>query len=272
MLVGVLICGAALAQQVAAPSSLKEFESYRHINTAEPQLPNRSFRRENISDDEVREIQDVAATVYPDFIVVISGVVDGCECEEGGQCTAEVALALYRENQNHSLLLSKVGDHWRLSAVQAWWLRYRAHQPSRPGVQHWEEYLAWERENQKILDSYPACPLKPEKWTFLHRQSYGSTYIDQSSLKVTGDIRRVQMKTVYPPIKEMIRLPQIQFSIHLMAFDCTDLRTRDDESTTYRNDGSASLLHVNTSVRWDRVYPDTDVAKDRELVCGWDAK
>jgi hypothetical protein len=261
------MCGGGLAHAAEDTNTAKEFESYRHINTAEPQLPRRRFRRENISDDEVREIQDVAATVYPDFIVVISGVVDGCDCEEGSQCTAEVGLALYRENQNHSLLLAKVGEHWRLSVVQAWWLRYHAHQASRPGFkQSYQEHKAWEDEDQKILDTYPACPLKPENWSLIRRDGdRWSTYVDWSSLKVAGDIRRINYKHKNEAPKLSRYFPVDIFSIGVAAFDCKDLRMRDDENTWYLSDGSASRLNVNNSPRWDPVWP----VKDRELVCGW---
>src|ERR1700735_1106669 len=74
----VLLCTGALAQHADISTASEDSASYREIVLAEPQLPNRPARRENISDEEVREIQRVALEVYPDFIVVISSVTDGC--------------------------------------------------------------------------------------------------------------------------------------------------------------------------------------------------
>ena len=71
------------------------------------------------SDEEVTEVQTAALEVYPDSIVVISGLTQGCECEEGAHCTAQVELALNRDNRTRSLLLSKIDGHWKVGAVQS---------------------------------------------------------------------------------------------------------------------------------------------------------
>src|SRR5579862_7454141 len=68
----------APAQNAADVQRCEDSESYRHIRTTEPH-PNSPLRHENISDQEVREVQQVALEVYPDFIVSISGVTDGCD-------------------------------------------------------------------------------------------------------------------------------------------------------------------------------------------------
>ena len=127
-----LVCASTLAQNASDVQRCDDFEQYRHIRTTQP-LPNRPLRRNDISDEEVREVQREALEVYPDFIVYISGVTDGCNCEEGASCTAQVWLAMNRENQTRSLVLSKIDAHWKIGAVQSWLLEYYAHKASFQG-------------------------------------------------------------------------------------------------------------------------------------------
>ena len=125
VIAAVLICAAGLSQAADDLPRSQESDWNREIPSSEPQLAVRPARRENISDEEVREVQDAALRVYPDFIVVISGVTDGCACEEGRQCSAQVGLALNRNNVTRSLVLSRIDGHWKVGAVQSWWLKFR---------------------------------------------------------------------------------------------------------------------------------------------------
>jgi hypothetical protein len=111
---------AGLVRATADPVRRKESDWYREIPSSEPQLPNRPMWRENISDDEVREVQDAAHQVHRDFILVNSGVTDGCACEEGGQRSAQVGLALNRNNVTRSLVLSRLNGHWKVGAARNW--------------------------------------------------------------------------------------------------------------------------------------------------------
>jgi hypothetical protein len=113
LLAAALVCTAGLVRAADNPPRGEDSDWYREIPSSEPYLPNRPARRENISDEEVREVQDAALQVYPDFIVVISGVTDGCACEEGRQCSAQVGLALNRNNVTRSLVLSRIDNHWK---------------------------------------------------------------------------------------------------------------------------------------------------------------
>jgi hypothetical protein len=113
-----LLCSMALAQSGADVQRPGDSEWFRHIRTTDPGgRPNGPLRQDNISDEEVREVQQAALEVYPDSIVNISGVTDGCNCEEGSACTAQVWLALYREEHIRGLVLSKIGGHWKVGAV-----------------------------------------------------------------------------------------------------------------------------------------------------------
>jgi hypothetical protein len=267
-----LSCATALAQSATDVQRCQDSELYRHIRTTDPSRPNRPLRRDNISDDEVREVQRAALEVYPDFIVSISGVTDGCDCEDGSNCTAQVWLALYRENQTRSLVLSKTNGQWKIGAVQSWLLQYKSHQTSFPGLGRDAKQLAWQEENQRLLDAFPACKTAPAPWMLVRSDSNVSTCVDMSSIKVSGFIRHVNFKLVHPPPKKTARFPWIRYGIDLLAFDCKDHRTRIDEMTFYFSDGTAQQMPVNDPVLWDPIRPNTISAADLDLVCGWSGK
>jgi hypothetical protein len=255
------------------PSDAADFDWYREIPSSEPYLPNRPARRENISDEEVREVQEAALQVYPDFIVVISGVTDGCACEEGRQCSAQVGLALNRNNVTRSLVLSKINGHWKIGAVQSWFLKFGEFERTHPRPTNWDALLDWERARQALFKRYPGCPAPAGNWTLLRKASYGSTYIDMSSIKETGHIRRVKLKSVRDPSIPIYSHPSTRFSISVEAFDCRDRRSRTDAIMHYLEDGTAnSGGGIVDPVLWNPVRPNTVSAKDLDLVCGWRGK
>src|SRR5271156_316049 len=147
------LCASASAQSTTGAQLCDDFEQYRYIRTVEPTRPNRPLRLDNITDEEVREEQRATLAVYPDSIVSISGVTDGCDCEDGSRCTAQVWLALSRKDQTRSLVLSKIDGHWKIGALQSWSLQYITHQASFPGFGFGAKQLVWRQENQRLLDS-----------------------------------------------------------------------------------------------------------------------
>lgn len=142
-----------------------------HIFGTEPRRPNGTPRRDNITDEEVREIQRVAVGIYPDAIVNISTVTDGCECEEGDSCTEQVWLVLYKPSRMRGLMLSKIGGHWQVGAIQEWWLRYYDLQSRMPAFRdrysdpfNWrEKRLTWQAEEQDLVNSFPLCKTSADK-------------------------------------------------------------------------------------------------------------
>jgi hypothetical protein len=269
-----LLCSTALAQGAADVQHRGDSEWFRHIRTTDPGArPNGPLRQDNISDEEVREVQRAALEVYPDFIVNISGVTDGCNCEEGGACTAQVWLALYREEHIRGLVLSKIDGHWKVGTVQRWWLQYSAHQSTNPGFGRGPKQIAWRQENQTLLDSFPACRIAAVNWMPVRNESNGSTYVDMSNIQVSEFIRRVNFKTVLPPTAKKYPWPSILFYISSGAFDCKDHRMRIDWQDSYYDDGSATTSPGYTNpVLWDPIQPKTVSAADWDLVCGWNGK
>jgi hypothetical protein len=269
-----LLNATAFAQGAADVQICEDFGPYRHIRTAQPR-PNGPMREDNITDEEVRELQNVARLVYPDTIVIIGAVTDGCDCEDGSSCTNQVWLVLNRENyQTRNLVLSKIGGHWKVGAVQSWLIEYDAHQ-SQPGYPGWgssEQSRAWRRENQRLLDNFPTCPVPPANWKLLRSANHLSTCIDTSSMQASEFIRRMKFKTILPP-RISSGYPQLKYTIDLTAFDCRDHRLRIDEIDSYYDDGRVTKGGTGKDpVLWDPVRPGTLSAADLDFVCSWSSK
>lgn len=108
----------------------------------------------NISDEEVREVQSVAAEVVPRAIVNISGVVTGCPCEDGSECTDQVWIVAYRPEISAGLLLSRISHRWVIGPVQQWWLDYRKLEARE---RTFLTYEAFRRAKEEAIDRFPAC-------------------------------------------------------------------------------------------------------------------
>jgi hypothetical protein len=267
-----LLCATALPQNATDAQSCEDSELYRNIRTTQPR-PDGPLRQDNVTDEEVREIQRAALEVYPDSIVSISGVTDGCDCEDGPSCTAQVWLALNREYRTRSLVLSKIDGHWKLGAVQNWQLQYDAHQTSFPGFGRGPKQLQWLQANQRLLDSFPTCPTPSANWMLVRSDKNVLTCADMSSIKVSEFIRRVNFKHVNPPPISTPGYPWVRYWISRIAFDCRDSRQQIVEMDSYYSDGRVTKESSGKDpVLWDPIRHDTVSAKDLDLVCGWRAK
>jgi hypothetical protein len=262
----ILLCFNARAQSSFEVQACEDYESYRHILTSA--RPIGSLRQDNITDEEVREVQRAALEVYPDSIVNISGVAEGCDCEEGPRCTAQVWLVLYNENQTRGLELSKIDGHWKVGALQSWWLQYAAHQKIFHGFGRGPKDLAWQQENQRLLGDFPTCPAPTAKWTLLRSALGSSTCVDMSTMEVSGSIRRVSFKSILPRRKPGGWRNE-KYHIDLVSFDCKDNREQINQTDIYYDDGTAFKTPLTDPVEWSPIRPETVSAADMNFVCRW---
>jgi hypothetical protein len=117
---------------------------------------NAPLRKVNINDEEVREIQGVVHEVVPGAIVLISGVAEGCPCEDGPNCSAQVWTAIDRSEKIRSLQLSDINEQWVIGPVQQWYLDSAKLERSKFPTR--DEYLA----ARATLDNrYPTCSTGP---------------------------------------------------------------------------------------------------------------
>jgi len=131
----------------------------RRIQVAATQPVRRDgpLRAENITDEEVREIQAAMSSLFPGAIVNIGGVVTGCPCEEGGGCTDQVWVVAYRPERSRGLQLSRISGHWIVGPQQQWWLDYERLEGAYRKISDrkaLQDYLA---EQDKLYERYPSC-------------------------------------------------------------------------------------------------------------------
>jgi hypothetical protein len=123
----------------------------------EPHRRDAPLRYENISDEEVREVQAAAAEILPRSYVSINGVVVGCPCEDGLKCTNQIWILARREGKATGLLLSRIGGHWVIGPVQRWYLRYEDMKRRHALSATHEQYERDRKESQEMLEQLPAC-------------------------------------------------------------------------------------------------------------------
>jgi len=122
----------------------------------EPGRRNTPLRELNISDDEVREVQAIAAVNLPRALVNISPVVTDCPCEEGPTCTAQVYVLAIGKGQTKGLQLSRMNQTWQVGIVQAWWLKREALKQQNTGNKFLDEYRE-EKALNELLEEFPVC-------------------------------------------------------------------------------------------------------------------
>jgi hypothetical protein len=128
----------------------------RHIYERSVRRSDLPLRAENLSDDEVREIQAVTFGIYPDAIANISEVTEGCPCEEGALCTSQIWVVANQNNQYRGLLLSRIDNKWTVGVIQRWWLEYRELRSRRRAGSR-DEYRKLRDEQYRLEERFPVC-------------------------------------------------------------------------------------------------------------------
>ncbi|HTU68171.1 MAG TPA: hypothetical protein VMF52_19655 [Steroidobacteraceae bacterium] len=116
-----------------------------------PQRRDEPLRDLNISDNEVREIEALMSKVAARSMINISPVVDGCPCEEGPMCTAQVYVVAEAGDRSVALQLSRIQNAWVIGVVQTWWNRWMALLARHLEV---EEFL--QKQDELALE-FPMC-------------------------------------------------------------------------------------------------------------------
>jgi hypothetical protein len=102
-------------------------------------------------------------------------------------------------------------------------------------------------------------------------------FVDNSSIRVTGSIRRAWIKTVYAhhTVRGLDDDAQKwqSHTVSLIAFNCGEESTRTEGLNVYFDDGTAwapPSTHLQTS--WEPAPPDTMVSDEMRFVCAWGKK
>jgi hypothetical protein len=103
-------------------------------------------------------------------------------------------------------------------------------------------------------------------------------FVDVSSIRGVGAIRRAWFKAVYVPhtSRETGRPNPNKCwseSVHRRAFNCGEETTRSEGLTVYYEDGTnGSDPAANYPTRWEPVPPDTALSTELQFLCAWKAK
>jgi len=127
------------------------------IWTAAPRRRDGPLRELNLSDGEVREIQAAVLQIYPGAILNISGVVTGCQCEEGPSCADQVYVVAHTNGVVNGLQLSHTDGKWVVGIVQQWWLEYARLERA----EHSMPFHKFLDAQQVMWDRFPACKATP---------------------------------------------------------------------------------------------------------------
>src|SRR4051812_34993249 len=125
-----------------------------------PARRNTPLRDVNISDEEIREVEQITRKYLPRAYVNISPVVTDCPCEEGPACTAQVYVVAQTADQTRGIQLSRMNDRWNVGAVQQWWLRRDAVQRQHTGNSLLDYYL-FRKAVTELLEEFPMCAGQP---------------------------------------------------------------------------------------------------------------
>ena len=155
-----VVCAAGVAAQTDEVRRSRDARLTIPIEVllTEPRRRDTPLRYENISDNEIRELQAVARGVVPDALINISGVVVGCPCQDGALCTEQVWLVAYRPGFSRGLLLSRINGEWVIGPVQQWWLTYDDLRSRGHTIRPVSAYLEQER---RFAEIFPTCGPTP---------------------------------------------------------------------------------------------------------------
>ncbi len=129
------------------------------------------LRDDNITDNEVREVQTAVRPLDPHALVNISGVTEGCPCEEGQRCSSQVwVVVAYRPGKSIGLSLSKIHGRWVIGAVQQWWLAYESLERQR---QQFKSQAAYLEAKGKLIDAFPRCEAPSSSSSAQHQPVLG---------------------------------------------------------------------------------------------------
>lgn len=96
-------------------------------------------------------------------------------------------------------------------------------------------------------------------------------FIDVSSLRIAGNIRRAWFKSVYKTHAEKGADGKYwSYTVFKTAYNCTQEVERYEAMTIYYEDGTNySMAAENYPTPWTPVVPDTLSAGDMEFICRW---
>ena len=129
-----------------------------YIQRTRPHRDERTLRAENISDEEIRQIELAVGPVMSKALLNIGAVTDSCPCEEGPLCSSQVWVVASTSQQTLGLMFSKINGRWDIGVVQKWWQLRDALDARMPqGHDSSRKSQQWYEEQEALYDAFPVC-------------------------------------------------------------------------------------------------------------------
>ena len=94
------------------------------------------------------------------------------------------------------------------------------------------------------------------------------TFIDVSSLRIAGNIRRAWFKAVYKTHSEKGADGKYwSYSVSKTAFNCTEEMYRIEAGNVYYEDGTNWTAPAGIYPTWEPVPPDTTASAEMQFIC-----
>jgi hypothetical protein len=117
------------------------------------------------------------------------------------------------------------------------------------------------------------------EWFSLGKSVAGDeTFVDVSSVRVAGPMRRAWFKTIYVPhkTKESTGPDANKWwheGLQRKAFNCAEETARSEALTVYYEDGTnGSDPPAAYPTRWEPVVPETVLNTEMQFICAWKSK
>ena len=93
------------------------------------------------------------------------------------------------------------------------------------------------------------------------------TFIDVSSLRIAGNIRRAWFKDVYKTHRETADGKYRSYTVLKTAFNCTEEMYRFEAGNVYYEDGTNWTFPAGILSTWNPVAPDTTASNEMQVIC-----
>ena len=114
------------------------------------------------------------------------------------------------------------------------------------------------------------------EWVPVAKNSQLEVFVDVSSIRIAGEIRRVWLKMVVQPHSERgvgeDANKWVAYKQSREVFHCSDETHYGEALTYYYSDGSNRTVAMDPNLAWEPVAPDTVVEAVMHFVCAWKPK
>jgi hypothetical protein len=122
-----------------------------------------------------------------------------------------------------------------------------------------------------VISSMVGVARAEDPWLSLGKADDGSyvSYVDISSIRTSGSVRRAWIKMIYAPhTKSVAGGRWVSYTLGHMAFDCNHETYRSEAVLAYFDDGTNFATYAkDLDKRWAPIPPQTEISEEMFAVC-----